>query len=229
MSEPLADVSEQMSRIARELQVVSDDPDAVLRATSKAAVDAVPGAEYASVTLVTGGRVESPVLVGDLAGKSDALQQEFGEGPCIRAAVTDETVWIDDMRAEQRWPRFATAAAALGIRSMVCFCLYLDGHDFGALNLHSTEVEAFGSESRSIGALFAAHAATAFAGSREAQQLRTALTSRDLIGQAKGMLMERYGITADAAFRLMAQLSQESNTKLVEIAGQIVSSGPDKS
>ena len=74
--------------------------------------------------------------------------------------------------------------------------------------------------------MFAAHAATAFGAVREKEQLRAALTSRDLIGQAKGMLMERYQIDATAAFSLLARLSQDSNTKLVEIAAQIIEAGP---
>lgn len=222
----LTDSGSEMARIANELRAQSDDTEAVLRKMSKYAVDTLPGAEYATVTLVTGGKIESPVIVGDLGGQADELQRTLGEGPCVRAAVDSETVWIDDMRAETRWPRFAPAAADLGIASMACFCLYIDGADFGALNVHSTTPGAFDRDARLVGELFAAHAATAFGAVREKEQLRAALTSRDLIGQAKGMLMERYQIDATAAFSLLARLSQDSNTKLVEIAAQIIEAGP---
>ncbi len=227
MTAQLTDFTSRMTELVHELRLATtSDSEAMLRAASKAAVSAVPGAEYASVTLVSrDGAIETPIVVGDLAGKSDALQRELGEGPCVRAAISDETVWIDDMHTEERWPRFAAAAAELGVASMVCFTLYIDGPEFGALNLHSTQVDAFGPESRSIGELFAAHAATSFAAVREREQLRTALTSRDLIGQAKGMIMERFKIDADAAFTLLARLSQDSNTKLVDIAKQIVTAG----
>lgn len=221
-----ADDRSEMTRIANELRSQSDDTEAVLRKMSKYAVDTLPGAEYATITLVRSGVIESPVIVGDLGGKSDELQREFEEGPCVRAAVDDETIWIEDMRSEPRWPRFAPAAAALGIRSMACFCLYIEGNDFGALNLHSTEPDSFGKDARLLGELFAAHAATAFGAVREKEQLRAALSSRDIIGQAKGMLMERYHIDATAAFSLLARLSQDSNTKLVDIALQIVHAGP---
>ncbi|WP_431839443.1 GAF and ANTAR domain-containing protein [Gordonia hongkongensis] len=223
----LADFGAQMTRIAGEMRRESDDTEAALRSMTKFAVDAIPGAEYATVTLVTNGTIETPVMVGDLGGQADNLQRDLGEGPCIRAAVSDLTVWIDDMRTETRWPNFAAAAADLGIRSMACFYLYIDGDDSAALNLHSTEPAAFTAEARQLGELFAAHAATAFGAIQEKQQLRAALGSRDIIGQAKGMIMERYRLDADEAFALLARLSQDTNTKLVEVATQIVKAGPE--
>ncbi|MEE3852247.1 GAF and ANTAR domain-containing protein [Gordonia sp. LSe1-13] len=216
----------RMAEIVRELRIEGDDSDAILRRISKAAVASVPGSEYASVTLVTGGQIETPVVVGDLAGKSDALQREFSEGPCVRSAVDDTTIIIDDMRHESRWPRYAAAATELGIASMACFCLYIDGHDFGALNLLSTTTHAFDPDALAVGQLFAAHCASAFSAVREKDQLLTALSSRDIIGQAKGMIMERYRVDADEAFRLLARLSQESNTKLATVARQIIEAGP---
>lgn len=223
----LADFGAQMTRIAGEMRRESHDTEAALRSMTKFAVDAIPGAEYATVTLVANGTIETPVMVGDLGGQADNLQRDLGEGPCIRAAVSDLTVWIDDMRTETRWPNFAAAAADLGIRSMACFYLYIDGDDSAALNLHSTEPAAFTAEARQLGELFAAHAATAFGAIQEKQQLRAALGSRDIIGQAKGMIMERYRLDADEAFALLARLSQDTNTKLVEVATQIVKAGPE--
>ena len=110
----------------------------------------------------------------------------------------------------------------MGVRSMICFQLYVEGFNFGSLNLHSTRVRAFGEDAESIGSLFAAHAAIAFSSAREEQQIRAALTTRDVIGQAKGMLMERYKLGAQGAFAMLATLSQESNVKLADIAHQVV-------
>ncbi|MDY6807817.1 GAF and ANTAR domain-containing protein [Gordonia mangrovi] len=217
----------RMAELIREIRTEGDDTAAVLGRISAAAVDSVPGTEFASVTMVTAGRIETPVVVGDLAGKSDALQREFNEGPCVRSAVDDTTIIIDDMRRENRWPRYAEAATELGIGSMACFCLYIDGHDFGALNLLSTTTHAFEPDAIAVGQLFAAHCATAFSAVREKDQLLTALSSRDIIGQAKGMIMERYQVDADQAFRLLARLSQDSNTKLIEVAKKIIEAGPD--
>lgn len=225
----LTDFGAQMTRIAGEMRRQSDDTETAVRSMTKYAVDAIPGAEYASVTLVSHGEIETPVIIGDLGGEADELQRRLGEGPCIRAAVDDVTVWIEDMHTEERWPRFAAAAADIGIRSMACFFLYLDGDDFGALNLHSTRPGAFTSEARLLGELFAAHAATAFGAVQEKQQLRAALSSRDIIGQAKGMIMERYKLDSGEAFALLARLSQDTNTKLVDVAAQIVVAGPETS
>lgn len=221
-------LSAHMADVARLLRSESKDTDTVLKAISKSAVESVPGAEYASVTLVTGNsKVETPVMIGGLAGKCDELQQELGEGPCIRSALSEETTRIDDMGSETRWPLFAARATELGIGSMICFCLYIENDTFGALNLHSSSMDAFDDESLSIGSLFAAHAAIAFSAVREQDQIRAALTNRDIIGQAKGMIMERYGLDPDGAFRLLARLSQDSNVKLSEIAFQVVTAGPE--
>ncbi|MFJ6094719.1 GAF and ANTAR domain-containing protein [Williamsia muralis] len=225
---PSTALSAQMADVARLLRSESKDTESILHAISKSAVESVPGAEYASVTLVTGkGQVQTPVMIGDLAGKSDELQQELGEGPCIRSALSEETVRIDDMATDSRWPAFAAGANELGIKSMICFCLYIENENFGALNLHSSTPNAFNDESVSIGSLFAAHAAIAFSAVRERDQIRAALTNRDIIGQAKGMIMERYGLDPDEAFRLLARLSQDANVKLAEIALQVVTAGPD--
>ncbi|WP_299570550.1 GAF and ANTAR domain-containing protein [uncultured Williamsia sp.] len=216
-----------MADLARRLRSESRDTETILRAICAAAVESIPSAEYASITLVENrSTITSPVLIGNLAADSDRLQAELHEGPCVTSALQSDTVVIDDMRSDDRWPRFSAAAADLGIRSMLCFCLYVEGDSFGALNLHSTRVNAFDDESRSIGSLFAAHAAIAFSSVREKEQIRSALTNRDVIGQAKGMLMERYSLSADDAFQLLARLSQDSNTKLADVALQVVEAGP---
>ncbi|MEH3154949.1 MAG: GAF and ANTAR domain-containing protein [Gordonia paraffinivorans] len=216
-----------MADLARRLRSESRDTESILRAISAAAVESIPNAEYASITLVEDKTtISSPVLIGDLAAEADRLQAELREGPCVTSALQADTEIIADTLTDDRWPRFSRAAAEHGIRSMLCFCLYVDGNNFGALNLHSTQPDAFDDESRSIGSLFAAHAAIAFSSVREKEQIRSALTNRDIIGQAKGMLMERYSLNADDAFQLLARLSQDSNTKLADVAVQVVEAGP---
>ncbi|MDZ7930724.1 MAG: GAF and ANTAR domain-containing protein [Rhodococcus sp. (in: high G+C Gram-positive bacteria)] len=156
------------------------------------------------------------------AGHCDKIQEQLGEGPCLESAIEQTTIRIDDMDSDTRWPLFTDAASALGVKSMICFQLYVEGVNFGALNLHSTRTDAFSPEAESIGSLFAAHAAIAFSTAREEQQIRAALTSRDLIGQAKGMLMERYNLNSQAAFALLAKLSQDTNVKLADLAAELV-------
>jgi len=152
----------------------------------------------------------------------DALQHEFGEGPCLDAVYEHKTVRVDDMASESRWPAFASRAAEAGARSMLSFQLWVEGDNLGALNLYSRRPHAFDEDSEHIGLLYAAHAAVAYAAAQRQDQLQAAVDTRDLIGQAKGILMERYGIDDDRAFAFLVRLSMDRNQKLRDIAQHIV-------
>jgi transcriptional regulator with GAF, ATPase, and Fis domain len=215
-----------MSEIARSLQEEHADLAATLQTITAGAVDAVPGVESASISYVTGHRtVESRAATGELARRADELQTRVHEGPCLDSIWTQQTVRIDDMATEHRWPRFAAGAAALGAGSSLSFRLFVEEDDLGALNLYATEPHTFGAESEDVGLVFAAHAAVALAGARHEHDLQAALGSRDVIGQAKGILMERYKLPADEAFLLLARVSQRTNRKLVEIARDLTETG----
>lgn len=226
---PTVGVSARLAQIARQLRVAGEDQTSAMERIAQAAVEAIDGAEDASVTLVSArGVLTTPVAVGDLARQCDRLQQQLGQGPCLDAAAGLETVvWVNDMATETRWPEFAHAAADLGIAAMACFTLSVseDG-SLGALNVHSTAPGSFDLQARSLGELFAAHAAVEMASVYDNDQIRTALTTRDTIGQAKGMLMERYAIDDSEAFQLLARMSQERNIKLAVIAQHVIDAGP---
>ncbi|MBP2384242.1 ANTAR domain-containing protein [Brachybacterium sacelli] len=106
---------------------------------------------------------------------------------------------------------------------MLAFQLYVENDNLGALNLFSTRASAFTDESEHVGLLFATHAAIAFAATQKHDQMHRALAGRDVIGQAKGILMERYGVTAEQAFLVLARISQENSTKLHDVATGLVS------
>ena len=108
---------------------------------------------------------------------------------------------------------------------MLSFQLYVERDNLGALNLYSADACAFDDESEHVGLLFAAHAAVAMAGARRQEQLTHAVTVRDLIGQAKGILMERYKITADQAFQVLARASQQTNRRLADVADELTQTG----
>ncbi len=129
------------------------------------------------------------------------------------------------MRTETRWPLFAQRAAEAGAGSMLSFQLFVEGDDLGALNLYAGTPGSFGDESEHVGLMFAAHAAVAFAGAHKHDQLTQALATRDLIGQARGILMERYKITGDQVFQLLVRVSQDTNRKLRDVADQLVRRG----
>ncbi|MEU6411792.1 GAF and ANTAR domain-containing protein [Microbispora sp. NPDC046933] len=214
-----------MSDLARTLQD-EDTAQETLDAIVGAAVDTVPGAQYAGLTAVIRRReVETPAGTGDLVRQVDKAQYETGEGPCLDAAYEHRTVRLSDMTQEDRWPEFTRRALDLGVKSMLSFQLYVQKDDLGALNLYSREKNAFDDESEHIGLLFATHAAVAMSGARQQEQLKRAIAVRDLIGQAKGVLMERHKVTADQAFSLLVRTSQQTNTKLVEVARYLVDTG----
>ena len=134
---------------------------------------------------------------------------------------------MPDLRHEQRWPNFARRAFEAGAGGMLSIQLYVEGGDLGALNLYSLEPAVFDDESEQVGLLFASHAAVAFAGARKQDNFTSALAGRDLIGQAKGILMERYDLDGDEAFRVLVRVSQTSQTshrKLRDVAAELVTS-----
>ena len=155
----------------------------------------------------------------------DALQSEVGQGPCLDSVYEEQTVRVPDMRAEKRWPKFTARAAELGAASMLSFQLYVEGDNLGALNLYGRQRNGFTDESEQVGLLVASHAAVAFADAQKLSQVTAAIANRDLIGQAKGILMERHKLTADQAFRLLVRASQTTNRKLHEIADELTRTG----
>ena len=215
----------RLGDIARELQH-EDDTDSMMAGIVHAALELVPHVAEASVSLVTGRRtIDSRAASSDLPRRVDALQSETGQGPCMDASYEERVVSVPDLSTDQRWPEFSRAAVKLGARSMLSFQLFVDGDHLGALNLFGEDVGAFDAESERIGALVAAHAAVAVAGSKQVSQLTLALDTRDLIGQAKGILMERYKITAQQAFLLLSRASSELNVKLRDVAERLTVSG----
>jgi GAF domain-containing protein len=219
------ELAEKLGELSRTLQE-EEDVDATLAAIVSAAVHTVPGVEHASISAVAKRReVRTRAATSELAASIDQIQYDTGEGPCLDSLYENQTVRLGDMEAETRWPTFAARARERGVASMLAIQLYVASEDLGALNLHSTRPDAFGDESEQVGLLFGAHAAVALAGAQEQERLRTALSARDVIGQAKGILMERYKLDAHDAFRLLVSASQTTNIKLRDIAEHLAQTG----
>ena len=134
-------------------------------------------------------------------------------------------VLVNDLAAETRWPQFTELARSAGAGSLLAFQLYVDGDNLGALNLYATSAEAFDEESEHVGLLFAAHAALAYDAAQTHAGLTRSVATRQLIGQAQGILMERHKVTADRAFEMLVQVSQHSNTKLRDVSEHQIHSG----
>ena len=215
-----------MSRVARGLQEEHGDVEGTLRAIAAAAVSTVPGAEDCGISYVIGrARVEPRAWTSDLPQAVDVLQNEVAQGPCLDAIWDQRIVRMDDVGVEARWPLFAARAAKLGVGSMMCFQLFVEGDRMGALNLYARAAGAFDDDSQDTGLVFASHAAVALAGAEHEQNLRAAMTNRDVIGQAKGILMERFKLTATQAFDVLARASQEMNRKLDDVAREVSDTG----
>ena len=217
------DLRARMAELARDMQREHASVERTLQSITLAALDNVAGTAHAGITLVLGSRkVESRAATSAVPRKLDELQEQLGTGPCLQAIREHETVHIPDLAAETRWPPFTSAALGLGVASMLSFQLYTDGDNLGALTLYGATAHAFGRDAYDTGVALATHAAIALIAAQRQSQWESALASRDIIGQAKGMLMERYHIDALRAFDLLARLSQEANTKLADIARQLV-------
>lgn len=219
------DLAQTLSELARKLEA-EDDTQVMLADLVAAAVEQIPGADEGSISIVLARKeVSSQSPSSDLPRRVDALQTETGEGPCLDAVYQERTVQVPDMATETRWPKFARRAAAAGAGSMLSFQLWVEGDNLGALNLYGHEREAFTEESEHVGLLFVSHAAVAMAGAQKLDQMRQGLDTRDLIGQAVGILIERHKLDGQRAFALLVRASQQRHVKLRDLAADLVHTG----
>ena len=182
------------------------------------------GCDYASITLLHGRReVETAAASDELIRKADVLQYDLGEGPCLQAIWSHDTFVVEDMAEDPRWPQWGPIAAEMGLRSVLAVRLFTSGTTHGALNLYSTQPRRFGDDDVALAHVYATHASVALAAARQEENLRRAIDARHLIGQAQGILMERFNIDADRAFSVLRRYSQDSNTKLRTIAEGVIS------
>lgn len=200
------------------------DTDSALREITKNAAASLPGAVCAGITVATrDGNVSSVAASDGTAEELDDIQRRTGEGPCLTSAWEQHTIRIGDLATETRWPAFCREALQnTNVRSAQSFQLFKNRESMGALNFYGDRPGAFDEDSLELGLILATHTAVAWNLLLRDGQFRSALTSRDVIGQAKGMLMERYGIDAAAAFGLLRRLSQENNTPLISVAEQVI-------
>lgn len=195
----------------------------VLSGVTAAAKELIPGTDSAGILMIgKGGKFDSLAGTDDLPHELDALQITFNEGPCMQAALDEVVVRTDDFRTEDRWPKYSPAVVEIGVLSGLSFKLYTASRTAGALNLFAFKPNAFDGEAETIGTVLAAHAAAAVLASREGEELQSALTTRDRIGQAKGIIMERYGVDDVRAFEMLRRLSQDGNVRLTEIAQRVI-------
>jgi hypothetical protein len=208
--------------------------DSVLDSIVVHAVDTVPGADAGGITVAEDSKLESSHTTAHAIGELDQLQTELNEGPCIDAATNPPpggVIVIDDLAGDdaEACPRYAKAAVDAGYRSM-CSTQLATGHAGyrAALNLYSTTPAAFSTEAQLVAALFGAQAAVLLYGSETAAHLTRAIDSRDVIGRAKGILIERFGVDDSEAFQMLVKSSQDTNLKLVNVASWLCQSAVER-
>lgn len=200
------------------------DLDETLAVITAGAAEAVPGVDFVSIS-ITGkdGRIQTLAPTDDLALQADDLQYKLGEGPCLDVVFDTPVVEVDDIATDLRWPKYGPRAAMeFGIGAQLGFQFLAEPHARGGVNLYSTSTHALTTESRQLGAMFANLAAAAMGWSREHTNLNEALMTRTEIGQAIGIVMERYRLDPDRAFSFLVRTSQTGNIKLREVAAGIV-------
>ena len=209
--------------------------DATLERIVRAAIETVDACEHAGIFLLETDEIRTVAASDSLVEQLDTLQQDTGEGPCLDAVSSGVPYNVsDDLLDDASYPNFGPRAATLGIRSVLALRLVTD-HRLGALNLYAELPRAFGILDRAKAVILASHASTALDAAETRaddsdisdRNLRAALASRGVIGQAQGILMERERITGEQAYDVLRQASQDLNVKLRDVAQRLVDTGDD--
>lgn len=200
-----------------------------LERVTQLACATIDGCDSAGVTILEDSKASTTAATDDFTFKIDGDQYENREGPCLHALSSQEIVVMDDIPKDTRWPAFSEAATKHGLGSVLSLPLAARDQPLGALNLYSKSSNSFDDDSRSLGKLFASQASVAISNAqvyesaiRLAEQLKKAVESRELIGEAKGIIMAREGVTDDEAFEMLKKLSQNQNVKLRDVAQKVV-------
>ncbi len=195
------------------------------------AVATIDGCDFAGLATANGTLGASAIHTDAVIDDVDALQHQTGEGPCLDAVNQQRIIYAVDLDADSRWPQFGPLATAAGVRSVLALPLGEDGGR-GALNLYARYPAAFGVVDRGKAVVLASLAGVALSSAHSHEEeehrfntLHAALRSREVIGQAEGILMERERITADQAFDILRRASQHLNIKLREVAQTLVETG----
>ncbi|HEY0644201.1 MAG TPA: GAF and ANTAR domain-containing protein [Nocardioides sp.] len=213
----------QLADAVRELNDQSDPPHTLERMV-EITPEFFDSCDYVGISLVERDRVRTPAASNEKLRELDELQYEIGEGPCREAIRSHATIIVEDLHADARWPAWGRLMSEeLGIRSSLSFRLFTRSDDtWGALNVYSRTPNSFTEEDVLHGQTIAAMCAVVLARSINDEHLARALETRTVIGQATGMIMERYGLDEQTAFNVLRRLSSQDNRKLNDLAQQVV-------
>ncbi|TDU83897.1 GAF domain-containing protein [Kribbella voronezhensis] len=212
-----------MTDVAETLQLPIDLTDA-LAVITRSAAESVPGVDHVSISVTARNhQIQTLAPTDPVAVRADELQYTLREGPCYEAVHGRPVVQVDDLATDPRWPSYGAQAACLfGLGSQLAFQFEAAPHVRGALNLYFDRPSAIDPETRQFGMMFARLVALALGWARQGETMTRALQSRTTIGQAVGILMERYRLDDDRAFSFLVRLSQSTNVKLHDVAAGII-------
>lgn len=218
------DPDDRFAAIARDLQNQSSEP-ATLDRIGTLAVETIQGCDHAGITVLDRHeRITTLAATDDVVVTADVQQRELGEGPLVDVLAQQDAVSSEDLVGDGRWPRWGRwVHDNLGVQSMLGFQLFTTSKSYGALDMYSDRQGGFDAHDRIIGLALAAHAAVAVASSHELEHLNIAVANRTIVGQAEGILMERYDLDADRAFAILVRVSQAENRRLNLIAEELIS------
>ena len=220
----MEDVTQLVSGFAQMAQALAaaPDEDARLAVAVASAIALVSRCDHAGVTINEGGGLVTRVGSDDLVCRANTMQRELGEGPCLDVRRDQNTLVSPNLATDQRWPRWAPKVHdELRVDSMMSLLIYSDDRSFGALSLYAEQGHRFDADDVAVAQALAGHLSVVMAAEREIDQLGLALHNRNIIGQAQGVLMERFEMNADQAFDYLRRVSSHTNRKLAAVATDI--------
>jgi transcriptional regulator with GAF, ATPase, and Fis domain len=217
------DPGDRFSAIARDLQDQATE-EATLDRIGTLALETIQGCDHAGITVLDRReRISTVAATDEIVGAANVQQYALGEGPLMDVLSQHDAVMSTDLARDDRWPRWGKwVHENLAVQSMLCFQLFTSTRSYGALNMYSGRTDGFDAHDRMVGLALAAHAAVAVVASNTSEHLNIAVLNRTVVGQAEGILMERYDLTADQAFAMLVRVSQAENRRVAVIAEELV-------
>jgi transcriptional regulator with GAF, ATPase, and Fis domain len=224
-----AELLDSISALSR-LVTAQETFESTVSRIAELSVLAIDAADECGISLVTGKTINTVAVTSDIGNTIDALQIETGQGPCMSSIKEQATFYIPDMSLDETWPTFSNLAAqATGISSLLGYVLQVGEGSLGAMNVMSFQVDAFDAEAIAAGALFAAQAGVALSNAlthrqdeEKVEQLEEGIRTRQVIGEAVGIVMATRQVNANEAFEILKTISQHTNVKLKEVAAGLV-------
>ena len=187
------------------------------------ATEIIHGCDLVGISIVHPDGIDTPAGSDERLNRIDELQFRLREGPCFDALRTHETILSRDLATDERWPTWGPIVVKeIGVVSIVSYRLFTTEDSLGALNLYAREPDAFDDDDITNGQALAAHVAVALAASQDAEHMEIAIANRTVIGQAEGILMERFDLAPEQAFAVLRRVSQGRNVKLNRVAKELV-------